>query len=387
MDKIIELFISLIPDWLKAHFSLSRLLVVSAPACGLYSLWNYSAEGTVIILAACKGTEAALLEYKAGLLTFLFIFTAALLMARYSDKKFKIKSKEYFPEVEDYASKARLPIQTKIVESSQDGKWTRYIEIENNLAYNIDHIKGAVVFSRHGTIIFTVPFEVKIPIPTGRSYCVMDDQVTDKTYSWTTFSTYVETVSAGGKTEEGLKLDGAHVRRMRSYFILNYYNYQDWIPFVGGYELSWIYHVWKFHFQPWIQNFPAQPRLHGWLEPRLRYEIAGTALPVYAARLVRRPRAMGLESFTAIACEITSINYCFYSSLSKGAWATRARIGRRLLMYARRMFNQLIWLTVVGSINAALAFGFVSLILFIYQLLMLWGPIVKYGILALLKLQ
>jgi hypothetical protein len=386
MGKIMEIFLGLIPDWLKERFSLSHLIAVSAPICAFSIIWGYTAEGPELILAACKGTQAALLEYKTGLLTFLSLFFVFFVAARYSNKKFKRESRQVFPESEDFESSTQLPVQTKIVEWYDDGRKKRYIKIENNLPDAIDRIKGQVVFGDGCTTTFTVPFDVSVPIRSRYSYCVMNDFVTDATYGWTSFETFVEEMTTGGETKERLHLYGRHIRRMRLHFVLTHYNYLFSLPFVGKYELTWILELWKRYYR-WLRYFPTKPRLYEWFEQPLRYEIAGEALPVYAEQIMLRPRPLALEPCAALAHEVLSVNYCVYSSVLKGAWSARARIRRRLWVHVRRKFNQLIALTTVCAAGGFVGLSLVSLFLFIWKLALLWGGVIKYGLLVALKLQ
>ncbi len=385
--ELFETLFSSILDQFKKPFSTIRGVLVGGLAYGLYWIGNSTPEGAGRILAACQDTEAALRDYKVGLATFLLTFIAFLLIARHSDSKFRLKGKVMFPDFENYESEACRPIQTHIVESYREGERNRFIKIENNLPHDIDYLKGYVVFGRNCTTTFTVPFEVKVPIRASYGHQIMNGPVTSETYGWTTFSTYIEEISADGRTEEGLYLYGDHIRRTRLNFLLTHYNYLYWLPFLGRYELSWLLQLWKRRIFPWLRYFPMRPRAYEFFLPPLKDEIARTALPEYAALLVRRPRSLSLEPVTAITCEILSLNYCVYSSLLTAAWQSRTRVGERLVVYARRKINQLIWLTVVGATGGVLAFGFGSLFQFIWQLALLWGGVLKYGILVALKLQ
>lgn len=387
MEQLFSTVFDSILDHVKKPLSTARGLALGGLGYGLYWVGNSTPEGPALILAACKGTEAALEGCRAGLAAFLCLFAALFFIFRHSDKKFRRESEEVFPDSEVFESKDARPLRTKIVESYDEGKRRRFIKIENTLPHAIEYAKGCVIFSRNGTINFTVPFEVKVPVRPGDGYRVTDGPVGGTDYGWTSFRVFVEEMSAGGRTEKRLELHGCHVRRMRLHFLLNHYNYLPWLPFLGRYELSWVIHAWRYHLSPWLRYFPTKPRPQEWFLPRLRDEVAAEALPRYAARLVRRPRAVGLEPVTAAAHEAVTINYCLYSSWLEGAWLARARIGGRLVLYARRKLNQLIWLTTVLTAGGFVAFGFGSLCLFVWRLALLWGGVAKYGILVRLQLQ
>jgi hypothetical protein len=388
MEKLQDEFFGFLLNRIKEQLTKRlRWLVFILPLYGLYWIASSTPDGPSRILATCNSTEAAVLEYKAWLAAFLFLFVVSFIIARYSNSKFRIERERVFPKCHTYESSDHHLIQTKIVESNEEEGRNRYIRIENNLPHNIDYIKGYVIFGQNLTTTFTVPFEVNIPIPPHGGYQVMNAIVTNDQRSWSTFSTFIEVMSAGGQTQKRLNLYGGHFRRMTLHFALTRYNYLCWMPFIRSYELSWVLQIWRFKIYPWLRYFPTKPRVYEFYQPTLTHEIAFSALPEFSALAVRRQRGVNLESLTAIACEALSLLYCVTGCLLKAMWQSRVRVGERLAVCLRRKFNQLIWLAVVGTAGGLIVLSYANFALFLWRLALLWGGVAKYGILAALNLQ
>jgi hypothetical protein len=169
-------------------------------------------------------------------------------------------------------------------------------------------------------------------------------------------------------------------------FILKNFNYLWWAPFLRHYELSWILRGWRFQIYPWLRYFPTRPRTFGWREPSLAAEIASSALPELAALATLRPQALNLDVTSVVLSEALSFLYCLILSCFKAVRKSHTRIKKRMGIYFRRKINQLIWLGVVAPTSWVIALSLANFARFVWHLVLLWGGVVKYGILAAINL-